>query len=126
MKALAATLTCLCLHTAAFAQCDGAAALAQAPQPSCTRAATLSPVGTLSAVAAVATVAADSPAMVRTATARSEPVRAAELASRPAVGDEAAAAGSDGAHHTNSRALLMVGVALMAGIALRRWGTGRS
>ncbi|MBL0421015.1 hypothetical protein JI739_11715 [Ramlibacter sp. AW1] len=108
-QALAATLICLCCSTT-FA-CEGLAHVQQAQQP----------------VRTMVAAAVDEPANLRRTVAQDGPVLDRKSlyaqASVRAVPETPPAPTTDADDSSNT--LLMVGLALMAGIAVRRWGAAR-
>lgn len=108
---LAATLICLCCHTASFAS-GNAVTLTAAAETTATPPLT----------GIVATIAAEDAPRARRASVKAE---AGQLYAQAPV-DAPVAASAEKAPADDSNTLLMVGLALMAGIALRRWGAERS
>lgn len=103
---LAATLICACCHTATLAGCEDTACRSAPPvQP----------------VRLMATAVADGPPKLHPASATDAPqVLYAQATASGSDAPKAQPAPRSAVHDSNT--LLIVGLALMVGIALRRWG----
>lgn len=132
---IVATLICICCHTAASYACETTPTAANMPStlPSALSANISSAHPGVRLVAAAATSVEAAPAVRRTAAhqtdgapmytpavARPMPVAAPS----PATGQPAPS--TEGGSSDRSETMLAVALALMAGIALRRWGSARS